>query len=78
MDIGHDKDPKIADKMLKHWILTPGRRKTNVTLPQRHRNQTLKYPLTKKIISQTTKDGKLYIVCILEYKYFINVWMLFK
>ena len=24
-DIGHDKGPEIADKMLKHWTLTPGR-----------------------------------------------------
>ena len=62
MDIGHDKGPEIADKMLKHWTLTPGRRETNVTLPQRHRNQTLKYPLTKKRILPTTKYGKLYIV----------------
>ena len=51
MDLGHDKGPEIADKMLKHWTLILGRRKTNATLPQRHRNQTLKYPLTKKRIS---------------------------
>ena len=48
--------------MLKQWTLTPGRQKTDENLPQRHRNQTLKYPLTKKMISSTKKDGKLYIV----------------
>jgi hypothetical protein len=62
MDKGHDKGPEIADKMLKYWTITPGRRITHATLPQRHRNQTLKYPWTKKRISSTTKDGKLYIV----------------
>ena len=61
MDIGHDKGPEIADKMLKHWTLTQCRRQTDATLPQCHNNQTLTYPLTKTIISPTTKDGKLYI-----------------
>ena len=80
MEIGHDKGPEIADKILKHWKLTPCRRKTNATLPQRHRNQNFVYPLTKKKIFPSTKGGKLYIVYLylLTYKYFINIWMLLK
>ena len=41
MDIGHNKSPEIADKMIKHRTLTPGQRKSNATLLRRHRNQIL-------------------------------------
>ena len=45
----------IIIKMLKHWTLTPGRRKTNANLPQRHRNQTLSTHWLKREFRQLQK-----------------------